>query len=104
FQEPLREAKGVWFSGGRQWRFVDAYEGTLCEKLFHDVLKRGGAIGGSSAGATIQGAYLCRGNPLGNLDIMAEGYERGFGFLPGTAIDQHFFKRNRLGDMQNLVA
>src|SRR5690606_23845366 len=42
FTKVLRDAKGIWFSGGRQWRFVDAYEGTLAEELFHEVLKRGG--------------------------------------------------------------
>jgi cyanophycinase len=100
----LKDAKGVWFGGGRQWRFVDAYGGTATEKAFHDVLKRGGAIAGSSAGASIQGDYLARGNPLGNLDIMAEGYERGFGFLPGSAVDQHFFVRGRQRDMSELIA
>jgi cyanophycinase len=74
FVAPLRKAGGVWFGGGRQWHFVDAYENTAVEKAFHEVLDRGGAIGGSSAGATIQGDYLCRGDPLGNLKIMAEGY------------------------------
>ncbi len=60
-------------------------------------------IGGSSAGATIQGDYLARGNPLGNLDIMAAGYEKGLGFLPGVAIDQHFSQRNRLPQLKSLV-
>jgi cyanophycinase-like exopeptidase len=59
-------------------------------------------IGGSSAGATIQGDYLVRGNPLGNRDMMAEGYERGFTFLPGCAIDQHFTQRGRQPDMEAL--
>jgi cyanophycinase-like exopeptidase len=59
-------------------------------------------IGGSSAGATIQGDYLVRGNPLGNRDMMAEGYERGFAFLPGCAIDQHFTQRGRQPDMDAL--
>lgn len=103
FREALRTATGIWFGGGRQWRFVDAYEGTIAEEWLRDVLARGGAIGGSSAGATIQGDYLARGNPLGNLDIMAEGYERGFGYLPGVAIDQHFTERGRLGDLESLV-
>ncbi|MBL8793069.1 MAG: Type 1 glutamine amidotransferase-like domain-containing protein [Planctomycetia bacterium] len=103
FAAPLREAKGVWFSGGRQWRFVDAYEGTLTEKGFHDVLARGGVIGGSSAGASIQTEYMPRGDPLGNLNIIAEGYERGFGFLKGAAVDQHFFARNRTKDMTELI-
>ncbi len=102
FREPLRRATGVWFGGGRQWRLVDAYEGTATAKAFHDVLRRGGVIGGSSAGATIQGDYLVRGNPLGNQDMMAEGYERGFGFLPGCAIDQHFTQRGRHRDMEAL--
>jgi cyanophycinase len=99
----LKKAKAIWFGGGRQWRFVDAYEQTRAEPLFHDVLKRGGVIGGSSAGATIQGDYLCRGSPLGNLEIMYEGYERGFAFLPGVAIDQHFTQRKRFGDMTALM-
>ena len=95
----LNDAKGIWFCGGRQWRFVDAYLDTPAEQLMHEVLKRGGAIGGSSAGATIQGDYLVRGNPLGNVQMMAEGYERGLGFLKGVAIDQHFTKRKRFADM-----
>lgn len=101
-QTHLKEARGVWFTGGRQWRLVDAYLDTPIQTLFHDVLRRGGVIGGTSAGATIQGDYLVRGNPLGNDDMMAEGYERGFGFLPGVAIDQHFNEPERLDDMTEL--
>lgn len=103
FCKDLKEAKGVWFSGGRQWRFVDAYEGTECEKLFHAVLDRGGVIGGSSAGASIQSEYMPRGHPLGNTVMMAEGYERGFGYLKGVAVDQHFFARKRTADMTEVV-
>jgi cyanophycinase len=103
FVAPLKMATGVWFSGGRQWRFVDAYEGTATEKAFHEVLARGGVIGGSSAGASIQSEYMPRGDPLGNINIIAPGYERGFGFLKGVAIDQHFFARKRTGDMTELM-
>jgi len=103
FLSALREAKGIWFGGGRQWRFVDAYEGTLAYPLIHDVLKRGGVIGGSSAGATIQGDYLIRGSPHGPQFMMCEGYERGFNFLPGVAIDQHFAQRKRFPDMTALM-
>jgi cyanophycinase len=104
FLGTLKEAGGVWFGGGRQWRFVDAYEGTKAVEAFRDVLRRGGVIGGSSAGATIQGDYLVRGSPLGNEEMMAAGYERGFAFLPGTAIDQHFAQRKRFTDMTKVVA
>lgn len=101
-QACLRNARGVWFTGGRQWRLVDAFLDTPVQTLFHEVLRRGGVIGGTSAGASIQGEFLVRGNPLGNKEIVAEGYERGFGFLPGVAIDQHFSQRDRFEDMTEL--
>ncbi len=104
FLDVVKAARGIWFGGGRQWRFVDAYEGTPAVSAFHDVLTRGGVIGGSSAGATIQGDYLVRGSPLGNEEMMAAGYERGFAFLPGTAIDQHFSQRKRFADMTKVMA
>jgi cyanophycinase len=103
FEEALKNAKGVWFGGGRQWRFMDCYAGTKAEKLIRDVLDRGGVIGGSSAGATIQGDFLVRGSVLGNEEMMAEGYERGLGFLPGSAIDQHFTQRKRFADMTSVM-
>ena len=103
FSEVLLKAGGVWFGGGRQWRFVDSYEGTLTEKRIRDVLTRGGAIGGSSAGASIQSEFMPRGHPLGNTVMAAEGYERGFGYLPGCAVDQHFFARKRTADMTGLM-
>jgi cyanophycinase len=103
FSEILNKAGGVWFSGGRQWRFVDSYAGTITEKRFHEVLARGGAIGGSSAGASIQSEYMPRGHPLGNTVMAAEGYEQGLGFLPGCAVDQHFFVRKRTADMTGLM-
>lgn len=102
--ELLDRATGIWFGGGRQWRFVDAYEGTESLRKMRGVLARGGVIGGSSAGATIQGDYLARGHPLGPHIMMADGYERSFAFLPGTAIDQHFTQRKRSADMLELMA
>lgn len=103
FRSALQTATAVWFGGGRQWNFVDAYEDTEAIELFRDVLRRGGVIGGSSAGATIQGEFLVRGHPLGNTVMMAEGYERGFAFLPGVAIDQHFTQRSRQADLLTVV-
>jgi cyanophycinase len=63
------------------------------------VLARGGVIAGSSAGATIQGSYLVRGAPEGNTIMMAPGHEAGFGFLKGSAIDQHWATRRREQDL-----
>ena len=70
FTKPLRAANAVWFNGGRQWNIVDSYMDTLTYREFHKVLKRGGVIGGSSAGATIQGDYLVRGAVAGPHIVM----------------------------------
>ena len=99
FAALLARAGGVWFEGGRQWHLVDSYAGTTTEQGFHDVLARGGVVGGSSAGASILSSYMLRGARGGNETIMAPGYEVGFGFLRGVAIDQHVVARERLRDL-----
>ncbi len=104
FLAELDKATGVWFGGGRQWRFVDAYWGTPAWEKLRDVCKRGGVIGGSSAGATIQGDLLVRGAPAGNHIMIADGYRRGLGLLPGVAIDQHFSQRNRFRELEGCLA
>ena len=103
FVKPLRKARGVWFGGGRQWRLVDVYLDTLTERELHALLMRGGVIGGTSAGASIQASYLVRGAPEGNHIMMAKGYERGFGFLPNSAVDQHVLARKREADLAAVI-
>jgi len=98
FTAPIREADGVWFTGGRQWRIVDSYMNTLTQKEFENVLKRGGVIGGSSAGATIQGSYLARGDTKTNTIMMGD-HEKGFSYIQNAAIDQHLLQRNRQFDL-----
>jgi len=102
FIAPLKTATGVWISGWRQWRLADAYLGTRVQEELFWVLSRGGVIGGSSAGATIQGLYLIRGGTKANTIIMG-GHEKGFGFVTNVAIDQHLFARNRQFDMFELL-
>lgn len=98
----LEKARAIWFKGGRQWRLVDAYQGTLAEKKFRQVLNRDGVIGGSSAGATIMGSYLVRGDTRSN-QIMMGDHEKGFGYLRNTAIDQHVIARNRHFDLFQIL-
>jgi cyanophycinase len=101
FVQPLRQAHAVWFDGGRQWNIVDSYANTLTLRELHKVLERGGVIGGSSAGATIQGAYLVRGAVSGPGVVMAPEpeHQAAFGFLRRSAIDQHINARNRWDDL-----
>ncbi|MDR3638563.1 MAG: cyanophycinase [Isosphaeraceae bacterium] len=103
FVAPLKTAKGVWITGGRQWRLVDSYLGTRTQQELEAVLARGGVIGGTSAGATIQGSYLVRGAREGNRIMMAKGYEVGFGYLRGVAVDQHLITRKREEDLVGVI-
>ena len=105
FASTLRDAKAVWFVGGRQWNIVDSYANTLTEREFHKVLERGGVIGGSSAGASIQGDYLVRGAVSGSEIVMAPEpeHQHGFAFLRHVGIDQHINTRNRWDDIDPLI-
>jgi len=102
FAEPLKTAAGVWFSGGRQWRHADSYLHTKTHQAFFELLDRGGVIAGSSAGATIQGSYLARGDTKANTIMMGD-HEEGLGFLSNVAIDQHLFARNRQFDLFEIL-
>ncbi len=102
FVQAIREANGVWFPGGRQWRLADSYLDTKTEEELWNLLERGGVIGGSSAGATPLGSYLVRGDTRTN-EIMMGDHVEGFGFLTNSAIDQHLLRRNRQFDLIEVI-
>ena len=102
FIKPLKEATGIYFSGGRQWRIADGFLNTKAHKEMFKLLDRGGVIAGSSAGATIQGSYLARGDSRNN-QIMMGDHEVGLGFISNIAIDQHVIARNRQFDMFQIL-
>lgn len=102
FAQVIDEAGGVWFTGGRQWRLADSYLNTLVHSKLNALLERGGVIGGSSAGATIQGSYLARGDTQTNT-VMVGDHEEGLGFVSNIAIDQHTLARNRQYDMFEIL-
>ncbi len=98
FVAPLKKATGVWFVGGRQWRLADSYLNTLAHKEFKNLLNRNGVIGGTSAGATIQGSFLFRGDSKSNTILEGDHLE-GLDFIHDVAIDQHILPRNRQFDL-----
>jgi len=98
FAAPLAQATGVWLSGGRQWRLVDAYLETATHRALRDVLARGGVIGGNSAGASALASFLIRGGE-DNEVVVTDAYTDGFGFLRDVAIDQHLLARGRENEM-----
>jgi cyanophycinase len=95
FCAPLREATGVWLSGGDQSRLIALYGGTAVERELAAVLRRGGVIGGTSAGASAVTKVM-----------MAAGGKaaKGFGLLDHIVIDQHFNTRPwRMTRLTNLL-
>lgn len=90
FVRPLREATGVWISGGDQSRLTAAYRGTAVQRELKDLLARGGVIAGTSAGAAVMSEVMITGGrrkaTLGS----------GLGLLRGIVVDQHFLKRDRV--------
>ena len=103
FVRPIRDARGVFFTGGRQWRLADSYLKTLTHRALNELLERGGVIGGTSAGASIQGSFLVRGDTRG-AETMIGDHVEGLGFMRNVGIDQHLLKRNRQFDLLELVA
>jgi len=98
----LKNATGVFFEGGRQWRIADSYLNTLTHQAFWDVLNRGGVIAGTSAGASIQGSFLWRGDTSGP-QVAVGDHTQGLGFLKNSVIDQHILRRNRQFDLINVI-
>ena len=98
FVDPLRKATGVWLLGGMPERLVQAYLNTKTERAIKELLDRGGAVGGESAGAMIQGSWLDTTDsesftPAIDAQIRAHGTGAGFGLLTHSAIFPHFDKR-----------
>jgi cyanophycinase len=101
----IKQAKGIWFEGGRQYRVMEAYAGTKTERAFAEVLERGGVIGGSSAGMAVLGDFLVRGAPSeDNYILDYPGFEKGLGYLRNTATDMHVVARERLPDLTSVTA
>lgn len=85
FVEPLKRATGVWISGGRQSVLAATYLRTPVERELSALLKRGGVIAGTSAGAAIMSRVM----------IVRGEVREGFDLLTHSVVDQHFAARDR---------
>jgi cyanophycinase len=91
FVEPLRQARAVWISGGQQRRLAEAYVHTRTHREIFNLLERDGIVGGTSAGASIQGSFLYGGGSK---------QPEGFSLIRNSAIGQHYFRRKRHTSLQ----
>jgi cyanophycinase len=103
--EILREATGVFFTGGDQRRITDNLKGTEIDRLLHERYRQDGlVVGGTSAGAAMMpDMMIAEGEPQTNARVEVVEMEEGMAFLPGVVIDQHFAERGRLGRLLSAV-
>lgn len=101
----LRDATGVYLTGGNQSRLTQVVAGTrLGDALFlaHD---RGAVIAGTSAGASAMASHMVAfGNAGPTPKNRMVQLSAGLGILANVVIDQHFGERGRIGRLLALVA
>jgi cyanophycinase len=102
FAATLRQADAVWISGGYTGLLASVYLDTLVMDELRNLVRRGGILAGESAGAIILGSYVVRGNPEKPV-LMAEGRDRGFGFLQNIAINPHLTRWQRENELLTVV-
>lgn len=98
FVRALQEATAVWMSGGDQSDLATPYRGTLVEQELHKLLRRGGIIGGTSAGAAAMSPRMIAGGK--DVARMGDGLRLA---PPNCFIDQHLDTRGRLARLLGVV-
>jgi cyanophycinase len=105
----VKDAEVVWFAGGDQCQYIRFIKGTRVHRAVESVFKRGGAIGGNSAGLAIQGdiAYdACPDVSAKSSEVLLNPFLRDVSLSTGflhwpilkdTITDTHFRQRDRLG-------
>lgn len=111
FVAPLRKATGVWICGGHLTNLLDSYLDTRTMREIAAVAERGGAIGGSSAGAMIQGSFLINVTKSpGGVRMSRTGMYldtarlAGFGVLKNVTVYPHLSARDAQRDVAEVIA
>ncbi len=101
----LRDATGIFLTGGNQLRLASTITGTLLGDAIVERYRRGAAVAGTSAGASAMSAHMIAfGSSGATPKLRMAQLASGLGILPGVVVDQHFQQRNRIGRLLSLVA
>jgi cyanophycinase len=103
--ERIRQASGIFFTGGNQLRLTTLLGGTPVAKLIRMQNAHGVTVGGTSAGASILSEHMIASGDEGS--AMIAGSVRlapGLGLTNRFIIDQHFRQRDRLGRLLTALA
>ena len=101
----LRDATGVFLTGGNQLRLASQVGGTRLADAMLERFRHGAVMAGTSAGASAMSSHMIAFGASGATPKhrMAQ-IAAGLGMLPGVIVDQHFQQRNRLGRLLSLIA
>jgi cyanophycinase len=101
----VRDASGVFFTGGNQLRITRLVGGTRLDTELHLHREGGLVIAGTSAGAAMMSSVMITGSAA-TMTLRAGVVElgSGLGFLPGVLIDQHFEQRGRFRRLLAAIA
>jgi cyanophycinase len=101
----LRDATGVFLTGGNQLRLSSTIGGTRLADAILERFRHGAVVAGTSAGASAMSSHMIAFGASGATpkQRMAQ-IAAGLGLLPGVIVDQHFQQRNRLGRLLSLIA
>ena len=101
----VRDATGVFMTGGNQLRLSSMIGGTRLADAIMTRFQAGSVVAGTSAGASAVSSHMIAFGASGATPKhrMAQ-IAAGLGLLPGVIVDQHFQQRNRLGRLLSLIA
>jgi cyanophycinase len=101
----VRDATGVFLTGGNQLRLSSTLGGTRLADAILERFRHGAVVAGTSAGASAMSSHMIAFGASGATPKhrMAQ-IAAGLGVLPGVIVDQHFQQRNRLGRLLSLIA
>lgn len=101
----LKDATGIFLTGGNQLRLSSTLGGTRLADAIMDRFQQGAVIAGTSAGASAMSSHMIAFGASGATPkLRMAQIAAGLGVLPGVIIDQHFQQRNRLGRLLSLIA
>jgi cyanophycinase len=115
-ERSVLNAEVVWFAGGDQCNYIRWVKGTRVHRAVQRVFRRGGGVGGNSAGLAIQGeiAYdACPDVSAASKDVLADPFHRDVSLssdffrwpaLRDLITDTHFHQRDRFGRLVVFLA
>lgn len=102
---PVKDATGVFLTGGNQLRLVTVVGATKLEDALVSAQDRGAVIGGTSAGASAVAAHMVAfGRSGASPKHRMIHLSAGLGLVQGVVVDQHFEQRGRWGRLLAAVA